>query len=194
MVAPSALDGAAVPGDTAMRRKQDDAPPRSLLCGPRLPRELTPELRRRHAVPAPDETPYRWSFAALLVGLAAVPLLAAGWVRSAIALALFALAGVPASRWLARKDAEQRERIFTHGKETYGQVLDVEPAGPNNKDRSLRVELWVEGERVTAVVQGCPLARRGLGPGDDVRVLYDEGDPRKCLVVEKAKRPVIDAV
>lgn len=157
-------------------------------------RELTPEVRRAVGLPAASKAGYRWSFAALSIALAAVPLLLAGMTKVLIVLAFVALVGVPFVRWLEHGDALAREKLFRDGNEAWAVVLEVEPGGDNNKDRPVHLELWVDGNPVKTVVRGSPLARRGLEPGADVRVVYEPGDPRRCLILEKGTRPVVDAV
>lgn len=153
-----------------------------------MPRALTNETRTRLGLLRADNAPYRWGFAALVVALAAAPLLVAGYVRFSIALALFALGAVPSMRWLAKRDAERWERVYQDGEETRGLVIAVEPGGDRTGGRIVRVEYLVSGERVKASILGCPLARKGLGPGDEVRIVYDPTEPQRCLIAERTRR------
>ncbi|MCC6645211.1 MAG: hypothetical protein IT374_06555 [Polyangiaceae bacterium] len=157
------------------------------------PRELTPALRKAIGLPA-RAARYRWSFAALTVGAVAVPLLLAGLPKVLGLFAFVALVGLPLGLWIERRDAAAKEELFRHGALGWATVLEVEPGGDSNKDRPVRLELWVEGAAVQTTVRGAPLARRGLEPGADIRVIYAADDPRRCLIVERGARPVVDAV
>ncbi len=42
--------------------------------------------------------------------------------------------------------------------------------------------------RITASIFGCPFARKGLEPGDDVVVYYAAEEPQRCLIVERIAR------
>src|SRR6185436_20445822 len=131
---------------------------------PAPPRALTREIRSELGLPAVAITPYRWTFAALIVLTASVPLLLAKlWTM----LALVALLGfflLPLVRWFERREAVWREEVYRTGIETDGRVLDVEPASPGRADHVVRVEFRAGAEVVGASVMGCPLARRGLMP------------------------------
>lgn len=157
-------------------------------------RDLTPELRKTVGLPPASKSGYRWSFVGLSVALAAIPLLLAGMGKVLAVIAFVALVGVPFVRWLEHGDAIAKEKLFREGLEAWASVLEVEPGGDNNKDRPVHLELWVDGAPVKAVVRGSPLARRGLEPGADVRVVYQPGQPHRCLILEKGARPVVDAV
>lgn len=158
------------------------------------PRSLTPEVRKALGLPAGSRVGYRWSFAALSVAVVAIPMLLAGLVKTFALFAFVALVGFPFVRWLERRDVEQKERLYRDGAVGWATVLEVEPGGDGNKDRPVHLELWLGGQAVRATVRGSPLARRGLEPGADVRVIYAAEDPRRCLIVERGTRPVVDAV
>lgn len=158
------------------------------------PRALTHEVRRRLGLERRDVKPYRWSFAALVVVLACAPLLVAGYRLLAAAVAMMGLVVLPALRWLEGREAAARDRLYTHGREAFAQVIAVEPGSDHNRDRTVHLRLWVDGRVYEAQVAGCRLARQGLGPDDDVRVLHDPEQPLRCLVVEKVHRGVVDAV
>jgi hypothetical protein len=157
-------------------------------------RALTPDVRRRLGLRSADERPYRWEFAALVVGLACAPLLFAGYRALPLGVAVVGLGLLPALRWLEARELRVRDRIYTDGHEAFGQVLAVEPGSDANKDRTIHLQFWAEGKKVEAKVVGCRLARQGLGPDDDVRVLFDPAEPKRCLVIEKVRRGVVDAV
>lgn len=160
---------------------------------PRAPRVLTPALRKTLGLPA-AKGGYRWTFAALTVAVVAAPLLLSGLAKVLVAFAFVALVGLPLARWLERRDVQAREALYRDGDDGWATVLEVEPGGDGNRDRPVHLELWVGGEVVRATVRGSPLARRGLEPGADVRVIFAPEDPRRCLIVERAARPVVDAV
>jgi hypothetical protein len=160
-------------------------------------RPLTAEIRSELGLPHVAVTPYRWSFAALVVGTACVPLLLAKlWTLCGLAIALgFVI--FPLVRWIEDRDAAWREQVYRTGLEAEGRVLDVEPAGPGRADHIVRVEFRTgpgSANVVRASVIGCPLARRGLLPEDDVMILYSQERPEHCLVVRKITLPVVDAI
>lgn len=162
-------------------------PPRVKL---EIPRALTAEVRKRIGLPALKVPPYRVGFVSLVLVLAGVPMLLLGWYKATFALAAFALGVLPGLRWYERREIALRDRVYTHGREVVGRVLDVEPGGPDRNGKIVRLEFMVGERKVSASVFGCPLARRGLEPGDDVVVYHDESDPLRCLVVEKIARTV----
>ena len=159
-----------------------------MLPAPPMPRELTPEVRQKLGLASSAAVPYRWTFAAIVVAIGSAPLLVAGYYRVSFAAAAFAFVAVPAMRWLTARDAERRERVFREGSEARGLVIAVEPGSDRTKDRIVRIEYLVNGERVKASVLGCPLARRGLSPGDEVTFLYEPTDPQMCLLAERTRR------
>jgi hypothetical protein len=159
-----------------------------------LRRALTPDLRRDLGLSIAKEKPYRWSFAVLVVGIAAVPLLFAGYVKTTLALALVAFVILPAFRFWEHREARLRVRVYEEGEEAIGTVLAVEPPGADNEDRPIVVEFDARGARIEARVSGCRLARRGLGPGETVRVVFDPQDPSRCLVTERVTREIVDCI
>jgi len=156
---------------------------------------LTPELRRRLGLPARAPRPYPWGLAVLLVAVSVGPVWLAGYHLGALAVVAVGLVVLPAMRWTEQREQAERERLYTHGCEGRAVVVEVEPAGDQRNDHLVRLEIFANGEKVATMVSGCPLARKGLGPGDEVRVAYDERDPRRCLIIDREKRGVIvDAV
>ena len=149
---------------------------------------MTNEIRKRVGIPRVDATPYRWSFALLVVACAASPLLFAKMVRVSLAIAVVGLAVVPGMRWYERGQARRRERLFEDGKEAIARVSAVEPGAGRGSDRIIRVDFWADDVHIETIVIGSPLARRGLEPGDDVNVYYDPTEPHRCLVIGKVKR------
>lgn len=158
---------------------------------PRPP--LTPELRRRIGLPVSTTRPYPWPMALLMVLLGVGPLWMAGYRALAFAFIVVALGVLPALRWLEQKEHRERERLYHEGKEGFAVVTEVEPAGERRNDHLVRLEIFASGAVVKTSILGSPLARKGLGPGDDVRVIYDPQDPRRCLLIERTQRPVLDA-
>jgi hypothetical protein len=129
-----------------------------------------------------------------LVAIACVPLMMASmWTWSFLAASI-GLVILPAFRWFEHREKARRENTYRYGMETTGRVLDVEPASPGRTDHIVRVEFVVRGATVRASLVGCPLARRGLMPDDEVAILYDEGRPTQCLAIAKVTRPIIDAI
>jgi hypothetical protein len=157
------------------------------------PRTVTPSVRAELGLPALVVSRYPWAFASLLVALACVPLMMASMWTSSLLAAAVGLVILPGFRWFEHREAAWREDIYRHGIETSGRVLDVEPAGSGRTDHTLRIEFGVRGETVRASVVGCPLARRGLVPDDEVMIVYDEARPTRCLVVSRITREVVDA-
>jgi hypothetical protein len=165
-----------------------------MASAPEPPRALTPEIRAELGLPAVSLPPYRWSFAALLVGAACVPLMLAKlWSMCALAFAIGFLI-LPFVRWLETREAFWREEVYRSGKEITGRVLDVEPAGPGRTDHIVRLEFRADGDVVRSSVIGCPLARRGLLPDDDVVIVYAPERPTRCLVLRKVPRTIVDAI
>jgi hypothetical protein len=72
--------------------------------------------------------------------------------------------------------------------ETVARVIEVEPGGRTRRDHIVRLEFFVGKQRVETRVIGAPLARRGIGPGDDVVVVYQKDQPAHCLIVERVTR------
>ncbi len=163
-----------------------EAPPKRVRLD--VPRALTPEVRKRVGIPALKPAPYRVGFVAMVVALAGGLMLLLGWYKTTFALVVFALGVLPALRWWERREAALRDRVYTHGAEVVGRVLDVEPGGPDRMGKIVRLEFLVGERKISASVFGCPLARRGLEPGDDVVVYYDESEPMRCLIAEKIAR------
>ena len=162
------------------------------LEGP--PRRLTGEVREALDLPIVARRPYRWAFASVLVATACLPLLLAKlWTLAALAVVI-GLVIVPALRWFEYREALWREDVFRSGLEVTGRVLDIEPAGPQRKDHTIRVEFVARGTRVQASVIGCPLARKGLMPLDHVVILYAESRPARCLVVGRSVPEIVDAI
>ncbi len=139
------------------------------------PRRLTPAVRQR-------------------IGVAAAPLLLARYYALTAAVAVAALVVLPAVRWLEDREARAKERVYTHGAEALGEILEVEPGSDHDRNRLVRLEYNVDRGRIKTTVTGSPFARRGLAPGDRVRVLYDPATPTRCLIVDRAQASVIDAV
>jgi hypothetical protein len=155
------------------------------MSGEVTPRTLTEAARAELGLPKLAPVPYRWAFAALVVALTCVPLMLASlWTACVLAMAV-GLVVLPAVRWFENRDAAWREEVYRFGSETRGRVLDVEPAGPGRSDHIVRVEFRLDAANVRASVLGCPLARRGLAPDDEVVILYAPERPTRCLVVRK---------
>jgi hypothetical protein len=121
-------------------------------------------------------------------------MLASMWKACLVVVAIGFVA-LPLVRWFEGRDLARIEDIYRFGSETTGRILDVEPAaGPGRSDHIVRVEFRAAGAVVQASVIGCPLARRGLAPDDEVVVLYAPDRPARCLVVRKIAREVVDAI
>jgi hypothetical protein len=115
--------------------------------------------------------------------------------KSCLAAVAVGFVVLPLVRWFERRDAIRREDVYRFGTETAGRILDVEPAtGPDRSDHIVRVEFRAGGAVVQTSVIGCPLARRGLMPDDEVVVIYAPERPTRCLVVRKAAREIVDAI
>lgn len=156
------------------------------------PRKLTAEARKKVGLPPAVVPAYRFGFIALLDALAVVPMLMLGWYKTSAALVLVSLVILPAIRWYERREIALRDRVYTHGREVVGRVLDVEPGGPDRGGKIVRVQFMVATgdtpKLVSSSVFGCPLARRGLEPGDDVVIYFDEADPMRCLIADRVAR------
>jgi len=158
-------------------------------------RTLTATTREELGLPAVSGAPYRWAFASLVVGTACVPLVLAGMWRTCLAAATIGLVVLPLVHWFEHRDAKRREDVYRFGLEALGRVLDVEPStGPGRSDHIVRIEFVAAGDVIHASIIGCPLARRGLLPEDQVVVLYAPDRPDRCLVVRKATREIVDAI
>jgi hypothetical protein len=158
-------------------------------------RALTPEARVELGLAPVSSAPYRWAFAALVVGTACVPLMLAGLWKACFAAGAIGFVILPLVHWFEHRDAKRREDVYRFGSETTGRVLDVEPStGPKRSDHIVRIEFRASGNVIRASIIGCPLARRGLLPEDDVVVLYLPEDPERCLVVRKVAREIVDAI
>ena len=151
-------------------------------------RTLTPKLRKWLGLPAANRQPYRWSFAVFFVAVGSIPMIFAGWWYLAITLAIVALGVVPLIRALEHRHTDARETLYHKGKEAVARVIDVEPGGAKQHDRTVRVEFFADRVRIAAPVMGSPLARRGLRPGDDVVIVYDPASPQHCLLIERVVR------
>jgi hypothetical protein len=159
------------------------------------PRSLTPAIRAELGLSAATQPPYRWAFTSLIVATACVPLMLAALWTACIGAVVIGFVILPLVRWFEHRDVVRREDVFRFGKEATGRVLDVEPAAaPGHSDHIVRVEFRAEGGLIRASVIGCPLARRGLMPDDEVVVLYAPDRPTRCLVVRKVAREIVDAI
>ena len=158
------------------------------------PRRLTAELRRELDLPIVRRVPYRWAFACFVVATACVPLLLAKLWTLAVLATLLGLVVFPAVRWFEHREASWREDVYRTGMETRGRVLDVEPAGSRRKDHLVRVEFLAGEAMVRASVIGCPLARKGLAPDDNVVILYAADRPARCLVVGRSVAELAEIV
>jgi uncharacterized membrane protein len=165
----------------------DDAPPRVVDA---VPRVLTSATRKKLGLPAAKVPPYRFAFIALLCVLIGVPMLLLAWFKATFALVFVSLGLVPGVRWFEKREIELRDRVFTHGLEVVARVLDVEPGGPDRNGKVVRLEFLVGEQRIAASVFGCPFARKGLEPGDDVVVYHAPDEPHRCLIVERIARKV----
>jgi len=158
------------------------------------PRRITAEVRRDLDLPAVAYAPYRWAFASFVVATACVPLLLAKlWMLSGAAVVI-GLVVAPAVRWFEHREATWREEVYRSGLEAKGRVVDIEPPGARRKDHTVRVEFTVAGAAIQASIFGCPLARKGLMPGDDVVIFYAADRPARCLIVAKSRPEILDAV
>lgn len=155
---------------------------------------LTPDLRRRLGLPTTLPRPYPWGLAALIAAVGSGPIWLTGYRAAIVVFLAVTFVILPAMRWLERREHLERERLYTQGTEGFAEVTAVEPAGASRDDHLVRLDLFVGGQKIETTVYGCPLARKGLSPGEEVRVVYDERDPRRCLILERSRREVIDAV
>jgi hypothetical protein len=159
------------------------------------PRTLTPAVRADLGLSAAPHPPYRWAFASLVVAIACVPLMLAKLWTACVGAVAFGLVVLPLVRWFENRDARRRDDVYRFGTETTGRVLDVEPAAlPGRSDHIVRIEFRAAADIVRASVIGCPLARRGLMPEDEVVVMYAPDRPTHCLVVRKVAREIVDAI
>jgi hypothetical protein len=153
-----------------------------------VPRALTSATRKKLGLPAAKVPPYRFAYIALLCTLIGIPMLMIGWFKATFALVFVSLGLVPSIRWFEKREIGLRDRVFTHGHEVVARVLDVEPGGPDRNGKVVRLEFLVGTTRIAASVFGCPFARKGLEPGDDVVVYYAPEEPHRCLIVERIAR------
>jgi hypothetical protein len=158
------------------------------------PRRLTAEVRAELDLPVVELRRYRWTFACVVVGTACVPLLLAKLWTLAVVTVLGGLVVIPLFRWFEHREASWREEVYRSGSEATGRVLDIEPAGSQRRDHTVRVEFLDGRTTVRASVFGCPLARKGLMPGDDVVILYAADRPARCLVVARSRPEIVDAI
>jgi hypothetical protein len=149
-------------------------------------RELSAEVRAKVGIPRPSHGPYRWTFAVFFVAIAAGPLALAGLFKLALLVTLGGLVVWPAIRWTEDREALARERTFKTGQDTIGRVMAVEP-GDRGRGHIVRVEFEAGSKTHVASVQGCPLARHGLMPGEDVAVRFDPTQPLRCLILGRSK-------
>jgi hypothetical protein len=177
-------------GDAADRARVVEAEFEEEVATPTEPRELTAAIRKRLGLPVAKVPPYRFAFIGLCLALIGVPMLMLGWWKATFALVFVSLVLLPAVRWWEKREIDLRDRVYTHGVEVIGRVLDVEPGGPDRNGKIVRLEFQIGTQRIAASVFGCPLTRKGLDPGDDVVVYYAEEEPQRCLIVEKIARKV----
>jgi len=178
-------------GDAADRARQADSDvegkPAPRVVTP-VPRELSAATRKKVGLPALKIPPYRFAYIGLLCALIGVPMLMLGWFKATFALVFVSLGLIPLVRWYEKREIELRDRVYTHGDEVVGRVLDVEPGGPDRNGKVVRLEFMVGEQRIAASVFGCPLTRKGLEPGDDVVLYYAPKEPHRCLIVERIPR------
>jgi hypothetical protein len=166
----------------------------SLRAAGGRPRRLTAEVRRELDLPVVRLPPYRWAFACFVVGTACVPLLLAKlWMLAAMAV-VGGLVVIPVVRWFEYREAAWREEVYRSGLEARGRVLDIEPASARRRDHTVRVEFLAGNAMVHASIFGCPLARKGLMPGDDVIIFYAPDRPERCIVVARSEPEILDAI
>jgi hypothetical protein len=159
-----------------------------------LARRLTPELRAELGLQVRSAAPYRWGFATLLVGVACLPMLLAKMWTFCVLAVLIGLVVLPTVRWFEQRDAAWRDEVYRMGGEATGKILDVEPASHGKADHLVRVEFRAGSATIRTSVIGCPLARRGLAPDDDVVIYYARERPTRCIIARKAAPRVVDAV
>lgn len=160
--------------------------PRVVESAPAEPRELTREIRKQIGLPLRAVQPYSWPKAWVFSLGFGVPLALAGYHVIAGALCLVALVFLPIWRRVEHKGATAGEDIYRFGVEAIGRVIDNEPAGNGRRDHLTRVEYLVGDVKVTARVVGAPLARKGLQPGQVVRVIHDRVATSRALIIERA--------
>ncbi|MGZ3455577.1 MAG: hypothetical protein ACXVEF_38580, partial [Polyangiales bacterium] len=173
----------------AIFEEEEVAPPKEEK--PFEPRVLTAAIRKQIGLPAARVPPYRFAFSALMVTLVGIPMLMLGWFKTTGALAFIALGFLPFVRGWERREIALRDRVYTHGREVVARVLDVEPGGPDRGGKVIRVQFMVQQPTprlLDVSVFGCPLARKGLEPGDDVVVVHDPEQPLHALVIERVAR------
>lgn len=158
------------------------------------PRRITAEVRQELDLPLVKLAPYRWAFASFVVATACLPLVLAKLWTLSVGAVLIGLVVIPAVRWFEFREASWREDVFRSGAEAIGRVVDVEPAGSRRRDHTVRVEFSTGRDLVRASIFGCPLARKGLMPGDDVVILYAAERPARCLVVARSRPEILDAI
>jgi hypothetical protein len=159
----------------------------------RTPRAVTPAIRAELGLAMRAPSPYPWAFAAVVVGVACVPLgLASMWTACACAVAVGFLI-LPFFRWIEQRDGAWREEVYRYGIETNGRVLDVEPPGSARADHLVRIEFRAGTDVIRTAILGCPLVSRGLGPDEEIVILFAADCPTRCLVIGKLFRPVVDA-
>jgi len=152
-----------------------------------MPREITPEVRKLVGLPKVRRRPFRARLAVISVSFGAA-LALWGYPRIALIVLLVALGFLPVIDWWEFRDAKRREAIYREGEEAIARIIEVEPGGRTRRDHIVRLEFFVGRTRVETRVIGAPLARRGIGPGDDVIVVYDQTQPTHCLIVERVSR------
>lgn len=159
---------------------------------PRPP--LNAETRKRLGLPLTTPKPYPWALAVLLVVLGVGPLWLATYHRAAVALVVIGLIVLPVMQWVEHHEKIERERLYLHGNEGHAVIIEIEPPSDKRNDHRVRLEVFAGGQKIRTTVVGCPLARQGIGPGDEVRVAYDPRDPRRCLILGRSQRAIVDAV
>jgi hypothetical protein len=152
---------------------------------PAAPRELTSKVRKQIGLPLRAVQPYSWPRAWVFSLGFGVPLALAGYYKTAVVLSLLALVFLPIWRKFEHRTATAGEDIYRLGLEAIGRIVDNEPAGNGRRDHLTRVEYLVGDTLITARVVGAPLARKGLQPGQLVRVLHDRKEPSRALIIER---------
>ncbi len=155
---------------------------------PPKPRELTAEMRKKVGLPAKAMAAFPWATALIAVGTFGVPIALAGYWKLSTFIAVAVLIGWPIWRRVEHANERAGEHTFRFGAEAVARVIDVEPAGPGQRNHLTVVEFMVGETRVTAKVVGAPLARKGLRPGEDVIVIHDRDVPTKAVVVDRVER------
>jgi hypothetical protein len=148
-------------------------------------RTLTPEIRRTIGLPAYRPEPFRWAAATFVAVIAAIPLYLLGMLWLAVLVVFLLLVAIPAVKSLEHRSMLFREQIWRFGRETTGQVDYIEPGNEDKRFRLIRVTYEAEGRSIEAILIDSPLVRRGLRPGDVVKLLYSDSDPTQCLMVER---------